>query len=144
MTELLRDNLYEFSKFNRECGRCLKLVRDAEGFVETYLAVSISKEMSRTLPSDGCKRSLDRTRAWMLPKLGRHLKALSPRFQILTALDYVHSLRLIHCDLKPAYASAAPPSDALEHQLSLALTRRTSSSSRTADVKSRRRHLQNH
>ena len=25
--------------------------------------------------------------------------------QILTALDYVHSLRLIHCDLKPAEAS---------------------------------------
>lgn len=27
--------------------------------------------------------------------------------QILTALEYVHSLRLIHCDLKPARASVA-------------------------------------
>ena len=103
--------------------------------------MAVSKVTSRTLPSGGCKRSLDRTHAWMLLKLRRHVRAVSPRFQILTALDYVHSLRLIHCDLKPAFASAAPPSDALEHHLSLAMTRRTFSSSRTADVKSRCRYL---
>lgn len=56
VTELLRDNLYEFSKFNRECG-------DAPYFT-----------------------------------LGRLQKISS---QVLRALDYVHSLRLIHCDLKP-------------------------------------------
>jgi serine/threonine protein kinase len=56
VTELLRDNLYEFSKFNRECGD------------EPYFT------------------------------LGRLQKIAS---QVLTALDYVHSLRLIHCDLKP-------------------------------------------
>eukprot|EP00446_Apocalathium_sp_SHHI-4_P077948 CAMPEP_0177550734 /NCGR_PEP_ID=MMETSP0369-20130122/65744_1 /TAXON_ID=447022 ORGANISM="Scrippsiella hangoei-like, Strain SHHI-4" /NCGR_SAMPLE_ID=MMETSP0369 /ASSEMBLY_ACC=CAM_ASM_000364 /LENGTH=836 /DNA_ID=CAMNT_0019035983 /DNA_START=44 /DNA_END=2550 /DNA_ORIENTATION=- len=56
VTELLRDNLYEFSKFNRECGD------------EPYFT------------------------------LGRLQKITK---QVLTALDYVHSLRLIHCDLKP-------------------------------------------
>jgi len=56
VTELLRDNLYEFSKFNRECGD------------EPYFT------------------------------LGRLQKIAK---QCLTALDYVHSLRLIHCDLKP-------------------------------------------
>jgi serine/threonine protein kinase len=56
VTELLRDNLYEFSKFNRECGD------------EPYFT------------------------------LGRLQKIAK---QVLTALDYVHSLRLIHCDLKP-------------------------------------------
>merc|ERR1711972_718884 len=56
VTELLRDNLYEFSKFNCECGD------------EPYFT------------------------------LGRLQKIAS---QVLTALDYVHSLRLIHCDLKP-------------------------------------------
>mmetsp|Transcript_35443 Transcript_35443/g.110529 ORF Transcript_35443/g.110529 Transcript_35443/m.110529 type:complete len:331 (+) Transcript_35443:378-1370(+) len=56
VTELLRDNLYEFSKFNRECG-------DAPYFT-----------------------------------LGRIQKITK---QVLSALEYVHSLRLIHCDLKP-------------------------------------------
>ncbi|CAE7284343.1 pom1 [Symbiodinium natans] len=56
VTELLRDNLYEFSKFNRECGD------------EPYFTIGRLQKISR---------------------------------QILTALDYVHSLRLIHCDLKP-------------------------------------------
>jgi serine/threonine protein kinase len=56
VTELLRDNLYEFSKFNRECGD------------EPYFT---------------------------LGRLQRIAK------QVLTSLDYVHSLRLIHCDLKP-------------------------------------------
>merc|ERR1711972_242580 len=56
VTELLRDNLYEFSKFNRECGD------------EPYFT------------------------------LGRLQKIAQ---QVLLALDYVHSLRLIHCDLKP-------------------------------------------
>merc|ERR1712151_1226078 len=56
VTELLRDNLYEFSKFNRESGD------------EPYFT------------------------------LGRLQKVAQ---QVLTALDYVHSLRLIHCDLKP-------------------------------------------
>lgn len=56
VTELLRDNLYEFSKFNRECGD------------EPYFT------------------------------LGRLQKIAK---QVLTSLNYVHSLRLIHCDLKP-------------------------------------------
>jgi len=56
VTELLRDNLYEFSKFNRECGD------------DPYFT------------------------------LGRLQKIAS---QVLNALEYVHSLRLIHCDLKP-------------------------------------------
>merc|ERR1719324_247368 len=56
VTELLRDNLYEFSKFNRECGD------------EPYFT------------------------------LGR-LQKIS--YQVLMALEYVHSLRLLHCDLKP-------------------------------------------
>eukprot|EP00418_Pyrodinium_bahamense_P077087 CAMPEP_0179072092 /NCGR_PEP_ID=MMETSP0796-20121207/31875_1 /TAXON_ID=73915 /ORGANISM="Pyrodinium bahamense, Strain pbaha01" /LENGTH=691 /DNA_ID=CAMNT_0020769239 /DNA_START=83 /DNA_END=2158 /DNA_ORIENTATION=- len=56
VTELLRDNLYEFSKFNRETGD------------EPYFT------------------------------LGRIQKITK---QVLTALEYVHSLRLIHCDLKP-------------------------------------------
>lgn len=56
ITELLRDNLYEFSKFNRESG-------DAPYFT-----------------------------------IGRLQKIAK---QVLTALEYVHSLRLIHCDLKP-------------------------------------------
>lgn len=56
ITELLRDNLYEFSKFNRESGD------------DPYFT------------------------------LGRLQKIAK---QVLTALEYVHSLRLIHCDLKP-------------------------------------------
>lgn len=56
ITELLRDNLYEFSKFNRESGG------------PPYFT------------------------------LGRIQKVTK---QILRALEYVHSLRLIHCDLKP-------------------------------------------
>mmetsp|Transcript_107308 Transcript_107308/g.213027 ORF Transcript_107308/g.213027 Transcript_107308/m.213027 type:complete len:295 (+) Transcript_107308:3-887(+) len=56
ITELLRDNLYEFSKFNRESGG------------PPYFT------------------------------LGRIQKVTK---QVLSALEYVHSLRLIHCDLKP-------------------------------------------
>jgi len=56
VTELLRDNLYEFSKFNRECGD------------EPYFTVGRLQKIAQ---------------------------------QVLTALEYVHSLRLIHCDLKP-------------------------------------------
>jgi len=56
VTELLRDNLYEFSKFLRDSG-------DPPYFT-----------------------------------LGRLQKVSK---QVLTALEYIHSLRLIHCDLKP-------------------------------------------
>jgi len=56
VTELLRDNLYEFSKFNRECG-------EAPYFT-----------------------------------LGRLQKITK---QVLTALEYIHRLWLIHADLKP-------------------------------------------
>eukprot|EP00434_Breviolum_minutum_P004863 symbB.v1.2.004290.t1/scaffold220.1/size262620/14 len=56
VTELLRDNLYEFSKYNRECGD------------DPYFTMGRLQKISK---------------------------------QILTALEYVHSLRLIHCDLKP-------------------------------------------
>ncbi|CAG9328891.1 unnamed protein product [Blepharisma stoltei] len=56
VTELLRDNLYEFSRYNRE--------HEAEIYFN----------------------------------LGRLQKVTH---QILTALEYVHSLHLIHCDLKP-------------------------------------------
>jgi serine/threonine protein kinase len=56
VTELLRDNLYEFSKFNRECGE------------EPYFT------------------------------LGRLQRITT---QVLTALQYIHSLWLIHADLKP-------------------------------------------
>mmetsp|Transcript_2405 Transcript_2405/g.4401 ORF Transcript_2405/g.4401 Transcript_2405/m.4401 type:complete len:734 (-) Transcript_2405:69-2270(-) len=56
VTELLRDNLYEFSKYNRECGD------------EPYFTIGRLQKISK---------------------------------QILGALEYVHSLRLIHCDLKP-------------------------------------------
>lgn len=56
VTELLRDNLYEFSKFNRECGD------------QPYFTLGRLQKIAR---------------------------------QVLTALDYVHSLSLIHCDLKP-------------------------------------------
>eukprot|EP00928_Gymnodinium_smaydae_P011411 TRINITY_DN14214_c0_g1_i1.p1 TRINITY_DN14214_c0_g1~~TRINITY_DN14214_c0_g1_i1.p1 ORF type:complete len:1305 (-),score=298.96 TRINITY_DN14214_c0_g1_i1:107-4021(-) len=56
VTELLRDNLYEFSKFNQECG--------AEPFFT----------------------------------LGRLQKITK---QVLEALEYIHSLWLIHADLKP-------------------------------------------
>jgi hypothetical protein len=52
VTELLRDNLYEFSKFNRECGD------------EPYFTLGRLQKISK---------------------------------QVLTALDYVHGLRLIHC-----------------------------------------------
>lgn len=54
--ELLRDNLYEFAKFNRE--------RESE----FYFTLPRIQSMAR---------------------------------QVLTALDYVHSLNLLHCDLKP-------------------------------------------
>ena len=56
VTELLKDNLYEYSKYNRE----------NENF--SYFTI------------------------------GRLQKITS---QILVALDYIHSLHLIHCDLKP-------------------------------------------
>lgn len=56
VTELLRDNLYEFSKYNRESGG------------DPYFTIGRLQKVSK---------------------------------QILTALEYVHSLRLIHCDLKP-------------------------------------------
>merc|ERR1712232_457964 len=56
ITELLRDNLYEFSKFNREHGQ------------DPYFTLG-------------------------------HLQRIS--WQLLRALEYVHSLWLIHADLKP-------------------------------------------
>jgi len=56
VTELLRDNLYEFSKYNRESGE------------QPYFSIGRLQKISK---------------------------------QILTALQYTHSLRLIHCDLKP-------------------------------------------
>eukprot|EP00743_Colponemidia_sp_Colp-15_P002203 GILK01002389.1.p1 GENE.GILK01002389.1~~GILK01002389.1.p1 ORF type:complete len:484 (-),score=83.53 GILK01002389.1:129-1580(-) len=56
VTELLRDNLYEFSKFNRESGEAL------------YFTVGRLQRIT---------------------------------MQCLTALDFIHSLKLIHCDLKP-------------------------------------------
>lgn len=56
VTELLRDNLYEFSKYTREIGG------------DPYFTIGRLQKVSK---------------------------------QILTALEYVHSLRLIHCDLKP-------------------------------------------
>lgn len=56
VTELLRDNLYEFSRYNREH--------------ETELYFNLGRLQRVT-------------------------------HQILTALEYVHSLHLIHCDLKP-------------------------------------------
>jgi serine/threonine protein kinase len=54
--ELLRENLYEFYKYNRESG----------------------EEIYFTLPR--------------IQKVAR---------QVLTALKYIHSLGLVHCDLKP-------------------------------------------
>merc|ERR1719382_2036312 len=57
VTELLRDNLYEFSKFTRECGD-----------TPPYFTLGRLQKIAR---------------------------------QVLTSLEYVHSLRLIHCDLKP-------------------------------------------
>ena len=41
---------------------------------------------------------------WCNVRLFRKNKARWQPWQILTALEYVHSLRLIHCDLKPARA----------------------------------------
>lgn len=56
VTELLRDNLYEYSKYNREH---------------------------------------EETRYFTIGKLQKIA------YQILVALDYLHSLKLVHCDLKP-------------------------------------------
>ena len=56
VTELLKDNLYEFYKFNRE------------NESEHYFTVGRLQRITK---------------------------------QILTALDFIHSLSLIHCDLKP-------------------------------------------
>ena len=56
VTELLRDNLYEFGRYNRE------------NEDEVYFTVGRLQRVT---------------------------------FQILTALEYIHSLRLVHCDLKP-------------------------------------------
>lgn len=56
VTELLRDNLYEFSKYNRDCGD------------EPFFTLG-------------------------------HLQRITK--QVLTALEYIHSLWLIHADLKP-------------------------------------------
>jgi len=56
VTELLRDNLYEYSKYNREQEK------------KAYFSI---------------------------PRLQIITK------QILTALSYIHDLKLIHCDLKP-------------------------------------------
>jgi len=56
VAELLRDNLYEYSKYNRESGD------------DPYFTLGRLQKISK---------------------------------QILVALEYIHSLRLIHCDLKP-------------------------------------------
>ena len=56
VTELLRDNLYEYSKFNREQEK------------KPYFTIGRLQKIT---------------------------------LQILTALDFIHNLRLIHCDLKP-------------------------------------------
>lgn len=56
VTELLRDNLYEYGKYNRE---------------------------------------VEKKQYFNVPRLQKITK------QILTALDFIHGLRLIHCDLKP-------------------------------------------
>jgi serine/threonine protein kinase len=56
VTELLRDNLYEYGKYNREVEK------------KQYFNVARLQKITK---------------------------------QILTALDFIHGLRLIHCDLKP-------------------------------------------
>jgi serine/threonine protein kinase len=56
VTELLRDNLYEYGKYNREVEK------------KVYFNVARLQKITK---------------------------------QILTALDFIHGLRLIHCDLKP-------------------------------------------
>lgn len=56
VTELLKENLYEYSKFNRENEK------------ERYFTIGRLQTITK---------------------------------QILIALDYIHSLHLIHCDLKP-------------------------------------------
>lgn len=57
VTELLRDNLYEYSKYNRDVEKG-----------QPYFTISRLQRITK---------------------------------QILTALDFIHNLRLIHCDLKP-------------------------------------------
>merc|ERR1712232_1442551 len=66
VTELLRDNLYEFSKFNREVNAQAVAGGGEEEDQDPYFT------------------------------LGRIQKIAH---QVLRALDYVHSLRLMHCDL---------------------------------------------
>jgi len=56
VTELLRENLYEFSRYNRE------------NDTEIYFTIGKLQKVA---------------------------------YQILTGLEYIHDLRLIHCDLKP-------------------------------------------
>lgn len=79
---------------------------------------------------------------WCDVRFFRENKTRWQPLQILTALEYVHSLRLIHCDLKPARApvfGCGLHSEEIEEtpKFCTAPLRRIFWSSRTAGVRSR-------
>ncbi|EER20472.1 protein kinase, putative [Perkinsus marinus ATCC 50983] len=82
VTELLRDNLYEFSKLTR---------------------VSSPPQPLSPVPAFGSPVATPPTTPLLAPvsqyfTIGRLQKITH---QVLTALEYIHSMGLMHCDLKP-------------------------------------------
>ena len=112
VTELLRANLYEFSRYNRESGdepyftlpRIQSIARQVRGprsFFSRMLACKkgTRHQCSRAgLASSSRKEEQQPTVPLCCPRPPPHTHG---GMQVLTSLFFMHSLGLVHADLKP-------------------------------------------
>ena len=89
VTELLRANLYEFSRYNRESGD------------EPYFTLPRIRSIARQVRGPACTQT--DTAAMQQREQQQHASTVltwAP-MQVLTSLSFMHSLGLVHADLKP-------------------------------------------
>jgi serine/threonine protein kinase len=91
-----RANLYEFQKYNRES-------TDELYFTVPRLQL-IAKQVRCICSARAAPHALHRSLSTLVSPhagLSTHAWVGVERRQVLTSLEYLHSLKLIHCDLKP-------------------------------------------
>lgn len=113
VTELLRANLYEFQRYNRESGdepyfsmpRIQSIARQVRAGPACGRAGRLAGGRRRWVGSAMCARHLARPVALQPPPNHRPPSspsiALHHRRQVLSSLSFLHSLGLVHADLKP-------------------------------------------